>query len=99
MAKPELLQSAASLYRRIDVLIDRQKKLLEEVERLQNENKILKEKSLRDAVRQENLEKEIEFLKLSHRLAASPEALVEARKKISSLIRTIDSCIRMIKED
>ncbi len=51
----------------------------------------------RESLQKANLD--IEFLKLSHRLADSPEAIVNARKTISRLIRRIDSAINLIKSD
>lgn len=52
---------------------------------------------LENELRQANLE--IEFLTLSHRLADDPQALAEARKTISRLIRKVDSAIALIKTD
>lgn len=51
----------------------------------------------RESLRKANLE--IEFLTLSHRLADSPEAIVNARKTISRIIRRIDAAIALIKSD
>lgn len=42
---------------------------------------------------------EVEFLSLSHRLADSPQALADARRKIKALIRKIDAAIALIKTD
>ena len=41
---------------------------------------------------------DVEYLKISYRLAASPDSLVETRKFIAGLIRNIDRCIEMLKE-
>ena len=41
---------------------------------------------------------DVEYLKISYRLAASPDSLVETRKIIAGLIRNIDRCIEMLKE-
>ncbi len=38
------------------------------------------------------------FLRMSHRLADNPEAVVETRKTIAALIRKIDRCIALLKE-
>lgn len=38
------------------------------------------------------------FLRVSHRLAASPDALVEARRMIAGLIRNIDKALADLKE-
>lgn len=42
---------------------------------------------------------EIEFLMLSHRLAASPQSLADARKTVSRIIRKVDAAIALIKSD
>ena len=99
MAKPELILSITELNKKIDMLLARQQKLSERVNELENDNRQLSIQHLKDMEHIDKLNKEIEFLSLSHRLANTPEALVSARAKISGLIRTIDSCIRLIKED
>lgn len=99
MAKPELLQSITSLTGKIDSLIALQQRLLKRIEELETENRHLQNKSLEDRHALNQALRDVEFLSMSHKLAASPEAIIEAREKISSLIRTIDKCIRMINED
>lgn len=42
---------------------------------------------------------DVEFLTVSHRLADSPDSLVATRRKIARLIRHIDNCIAMLKDD
>ena len=99
MAKPELINSISILSRKIENLIEQQKSLTERVFVLEQENQILRNQHKEDLIVISKAQKEIEFLSMSHRLANSPEALISARNKISQLIRTIDSCIRIIKED
>ncbi len=41
---------------------------------------------------------DVEYLKVSYKLAATPDSLVETRKVIAGLIRNIDRCIEMLKE-
>ncbi|MBD5298353.1 MAG: hypothetical protein HDS22_00030 [Bacteroides sp.] len=40
-----------------------------------------------------------EFLTMSHRLASSPDSIISTRRHIARLIRTIDNCISMLKEE
>lgn len=47
----------------------------------------------------EQKRQECEFLKMSHRLADSPDTLAETRRHISGLIRRLDASIRMIEDD
>ena len=99
MAKSDLLSSLSILSRRIDGLLEERDRLLDKIRELDSENRELKAQKEQDLLLLENSRKDIEFLSMSHRLADSPEALVEARNKISKLVRTIDSCIRLLKED
>lgn len=99
MAKPELLQALSSLNKRIESLLLEQTMLKDTISSL---NKEIEELKLQKQLDKETIDKanqKIEFLSLSYRLANSPEALTKARMKISSLIRTIDTCIRLINED
>lgn len=99
MAKPELLQSITILSKKIDILLQQQKSLQERIDNLEMQNQELRKQHEVDVSLLDNAKKNIEFLSVSHRLAATPEALISARNKVSKLIRTIDSCIRMINED
>ena len=99
MANAELLNSLNALSRRINKLLQQNMNLQKQLMELENSNKELRKMHEEDMALLENAQKQIEFLSLSHRLANSPEALVEARNKISQLIRTIDSCIRLLKQD
>ena len=99
MAKPELIRSVSDLVKKIDSLLSLQKKLQDRVAALETQNRELMKQHTDDVSSLEKAKREIDFLTISHRLADSPEALVSARNEISKLIRTIDNCIRMIKED
>lgn len=99
MAKPELIRSVSDLVKKIDSLLNLQKKLQDRVAALETQNRELMKQHIDDVSSLEKAKRELDFLTISHRLADSPEALVSARNEISKLIRTIDNCIRMIKED
>ena len=99
MAKPELILSISRLSRRIDDLIEYQSTLQKKVNDLELLNRELKEQHDKDVAALAKAHKDIEFLSLSHRLADSPEALIEARTIVSKLIRTVDNCIRLINEE
>ena len=96
---------AESLLQILQNLKDAQRDLRQEVENLRQRNKELEEEA-RDALRNaEEAEKrreeallEVEYLKVSHRLADSPDTIVETRRIIAGLIRNIDRCIEMLKE-
>ena len=66
---------------------------------LERENEDLKEKLKEQTqlLNQANIDKE--FLTMSHRLADSPDSLISTRRRIARLIRTIDNCISMLKEE
>lgn len=40
-----------------------------------------------------------QYLTLSHRLAEDPDTIIDARRKISSLIRRVDKAIRLVTDD
>lgn len=88
----ETLESRLStLNGEMESLRIRNSELEEENARLrQNEAEALKarDKALLDA----------EYLSVSHRLADSPDTIVETRRRIAGLIRNIDRCIAMLKE-
>ena len=96
---------AESLLQILQKLKDAQSDLRQELENLRQRNKELEEEALnarRDAEeadkRREEALLEVEYLKVSHRLADSPDTSVETRRMIAGLIRNIDRCIAMLKE-
>lgn len=99
MVNQELIQSISLLSNKIDGLLRQQKKLREKVNKLELQNQELQLLHQQDKASLLDAQKKIEFLSLSHRLADSPEALIQARNNVSRLIRTIDKCIQMINED
>lgn len=96
---------AESLLQILQKLKATQSGLRQEMENLRQRNRELEEEA-RDARRSaEEAEKrrdeallEVEYLKVSHRLADSPDTIVETRRTIAGLIRNIDRCIAMLKE-
>ena len=66
---------------------------------LEEENKDLQEKlkEKTQLLNKANIDKE--FLTMSHRLADSPDSIISTRRRIARLIRTIDNCISMLKEE
>lgn len=85
-------QKIALLTQQRDNVSAKCKSLADRIEALES---ALKERDRR--LQQANLE--IEFLTLSHRLAETPQALADARKEISRLIRKVDAAIALIKTD
>ena len=83
---------------RLDALAQAQTELYTQLAAARSE-----EASLRHEVEALNrqvaqLESDMRFLRVSHRLAASPDALVEARRMVAGLIRNIDKAIADLKE-
>lgn len=81
-------------------------RLASERDRLQAENQDLKKelnliKERWSGILEEKrrLELEVEYLKVSHRLASDPDTLVEARRHVARLIRIVDKCVAMLRED
>lgn len=80
-------------------------KLFSKLQRLENENQMLKhelkistEKSNHQALEIQKLEKDLETLKLANALLGSDENKRETKLKINSLIREIDYCIAQLSE-
>lgn len=98
MATP-LQQTLDDVMRKISLLEERIITLSSKCEELQKANDdlsyslSLKEKALDKA------KTDIEYLTLSHRLADSPDTLIEARRQITSLIRRVEKAIRLATDD
>ena len=96
---------AESLIEILQQLKAKQEMLTLEVERLRARNQELENLNL--ALQQNETEAlkkrdeallEVEYLKVSYKLAESPDNLVATRRLIAGLIRNIDRCIAMLKE-
>lgn len=86
------------LRRQTDALARRQTELIAEIRRLREENAELRV-DLEEKDRQlAKTRLDNEFLEVSHYLADTPDALILARRRISKLIRTIDTCVAMLKD-
>ena len=73
--------------------------LLNRIKALEEENSNLRD-DLKEANRLLLAERQnSEFLTMSHRLADSPDSIISARRRLARLIRNIDSCISMLKEE
>ncbi len=86
--------------------------LQSKVSALQQDNNMLRKRNRElELLNAELLEKEAEaekrrdkaildaeYLSVSHRLAESPDTVIDARRMIAGLIRNIDRCIEMLKE-
>ena len=98
MAQP-LVNLLSEISDKITELEAIQRRLLSRIRLLEDENESLREqlkenKQLLDAA---NADKE--FLTMSHRLADSPDSIIATRRRLARLIRTIDNCISMLKEE
>ncbi len=98
MAQP-LLSILADLNEKISRLAGVQEALKKRIIELEKENENLKAelKESRDMLDKANTD--VEFLTMSHRLAENPDSIIATRRRIARLIRTIDNCISMIKEE
>lgn len=83
---------------KIEILSESRTTLYREIERLKNENDDLKADLDRTRKELERKSLDSHFLELSHVLADSPDNLVLARRRIANLIRTVESCIAMLKD-
>lgn len=76
-----------------------QRRQREQIVRLEKENEDLRIQLSETRAELDNTRKDVEFLTMSHRLADSPDSVISARRRIARLIRTIDNCISMLKEE
>lgn len=95
-----------------DSLLDRLQKLQGEIRRLQSEiselteqadrleadNNLLRHKAEETEKKLARAELDIEYLRISHRLAEDPDSIIETRRHIAGLIRNIDRCLEMLRE-
>ncbi|MDE5774217.1 MAG: hypothetical protein K2H86_07155 [Muribaculaceae bacterium] len=90
----------------LSAIIDKIVQLEESQSRLQrqyaelvrrNEALQLENKDLTQALNQSRLE--VEYLRVSYRLAGDADSLIETRRKISSIIRRIDKAIALATDD
>ena len=95
----KLLPSLEEMRDRVDQLSRLQKLLLDKINVLEEENKDLKKELEAKEKLLAKAETDIEFLTVSHHLAANPDALISVRRRIARLIRTIDSCMEMLHEE
>lgn len=65
---------------------------------LASENSDLRKREAEAQEAKEQALLDVEYLRVSYRLAESPDSLAETRKVIAGLIRNIDRCIEMLKE-
>lgn len=99
MAQNQLLQTLTDLNDKISELLEAQKSLQEKVKNLEKQKNVLEAQHQEDIEKLRQAEKDIEFLSMSYKLADNPDTLISTRKTIIGLIRTINNCIRMLKEE
>lgn len=99
MANSQLLIQLSDLHKRVESLLTDRNSLLAKIKELNDKIIVLEEQHRLDREELVKANQEIEFLTLSHRLADSPDTIIEARRKLAGLIRTINNCIRMINEE
>jgi predicted nucleic acid-binding Zn-ribbon protein len=84
------------LNKKLDVLFDKYNNLKAECADLRNGNETLKNRIHDREARIKELESKYERIKLSGALLGEGENGVEARKKITELVREIDRCVALL---
>ena len=74
-------------------------KLQDKIAKLEEENDNLRQELEETRARLHKSQTDVTFLTMSHRLADSPDSLISTRRRIARLIRTVDKCISMLKEE
>jgi predicted nucleic acid-binding Zn-ribbon protein len=84
------------LNRKLDELLNRYNNLRTEVADLKNGNELLKAKLNDREVKMKELEIKYDRIKLSGALLGEGENALEAKKKITELVREIDKCVALL---
>ena len=71
----------------------------EENQQLRNEIEDLQHKLAEKESEIARARLDAEYLTYSYRLAESPDSILQTRRRLSALIRDIDRCISMLKDD
>jgi predicted nucleic acid-binding Zn-ribbon protein len=86
------------LNRKLDELLDRYNNLKLEVADLKNGNEVLNGKLQAREEQTKELEIKYERIKLSGALLGEGENALEAKKKITELVREIDRCVALLNK-
>lgn len=86
------------MQQKIEALTVRAAELRERNAALEETNRQLQRQIEEITAERDRASLDSEFLALSHRLASSPDTIIDARRHIAGLIRNIDRCIEMLKE-
>jgi predicted nucleic acid-binding Zn-ribbon protein len=84
------------LNRKLDELLNRYNELKSEVTDLKNGNELLKAKLIEREEGMKELEKKYDRIKLSGALLGEGGNALEAKKKITELVREIDKCVALL---
>jgi chromosome segregation ATPase len=84
------------LNRKLDELLNRYTNLRTEIADIKSGNEVLKAMVQERDVRIKELETKYERVKLSGALLGEGENAVEAKKKITDLVREIDKCVALL---
>ena len=84
------------LNRKLDELITRYNTLNEEINDLKNGNEVLKARLQEREMKFKELEIKYDRIKLSGALLGEGENALEAKKKITELVREIDKCVALL---
>lgn len=91
-------QSLSTLESNVRALSQQKQQLAAYKEALEAENEELSSEIRKLSEENKALKADVEFLRLSHRLAQNPDDVIEGRRKLASLIRDLDRCIAQLKE-
>lgn len=84
------------LNRKLDELLNRYNELKSEVTDLKSGNELLKAKLIEREEGMKELEKKYDRIKLSGALLGEGGNALEAKKKITELVREIDKCVALL---
>lgn len=95
----QLIPLLQELDKKITGLTVEHQRLLAKIDSLEKENGDLRRELEDTRGKLRESENDARFLTMSHKLADSPDAIISTRRQIARLIRTVDKCISMLKEE
>lgn len=98
MAQP-LVNLLSEISDKLSELEAIQQHLNERIRILEGENESLREQLKEKTQLLDVANADKEFLTMSHKLADNPDSIIATRRRLARLIRTIDKCISMLKEE
>ncbi|MGM9803916.1 MAG: hypothetical protein ACI308_07050 [Muribaculaceae bacterium] len=84
--------------RKCEILVEKYREVMSAKEAVEEENERQKAEILKLTVENQRLRQENEYLRVVRNLATTPEAIEQAKARISKMVRDIDKCISQLTD-